>query len=474
MARLTLPTLCALVVLLAPVVVRGDVIRLRTGETVKGRVVTERTNEQVLVVEDYLAGAEREIAWGAVDPSDASRLQEVLRLGTVGDVTIPCDILSYKLDDGSVVQVRGVVVKEEGGVVFLRNRSQKEPLQVRKERVVEREKGECDPQEVYAPEELAETKKGELQPQDARTWLNLAQYCEAVGAWAAAKEAYENAAVDETFLNRKIAQEGAARVEAILRDKEALDTLNALKMAMSAEQWKRVRDGIEGFATKHPSAGDAVKKKLESLKTEFTDRRTKALASLAGRRFEVIVRELVRKRVAPKDAEFNTVQGWIRKECVEEAMASLLAELQKADPAVTPEEAKSLWDARPKRAWRNAKYGSGTRFVEPPKILPKTGVKQQPQQNKGGGPAPVLKLPEPPSRDDWWHKLTTDERRDFWWAVFVEKSGLFEVDPKKEKKLCDRCQGDGTLSFTMSNGLSATTLCDRCAGARFDLEVRYR
>lgn len=229
MSRPMLPILCALALLLSPVVADADVIRLRSGETVKGRVVGERTNEQVLVVEDYLAGAEREIAWGAVDPADVARLQGALNLGSVGEVTIPCDIVSYRLDDGSVAQVKGVIVKEEGGTVFLRNRSQKDALQIKKDRIVEREKGECDPQEVYPPDELAEAKRADLAPADARTWFQFAQYCEAVGAWAAAKEGYENAAMDETFLNRRLAQEGAARVESILRDKEAIDTVNALK-----------------------------------------------------------------------------------------------------------------------------------------------------------------------------------------------------------------------------------------------------
>jgi hypothetical protein len=34
----------------------AEVVKLRTGETIKGRVVAERTNENILVVEDYLLG----------------------------------------------------------------------------------------------------------------------------------------------------------------------------------------------------------------------------------------------------------------------------------------------------------------------------------------------------------------------------------------------------------------------------------
>ncbi len=60
----------------APTVASGDVIKLRTGETVKGRVVAERSNEGVLVVEDFLTGGTRELEQlfdDAVDPFELSR-----------------------------------------------------------------------------------------------------------------------------------------------------------------------------------------------------------------------------------------------------------------------------------------------------------------------------------------------------------------------------------------------------------------
>ena len=75
---LALPALALLagVLLVAPArPASADVVRLRTGEAIKGRVIVERSNEQVLVIEDYLSGATREIAWQAVDPTDAEKLQ---------------------------------------------------------------------------------------------------------------------------------------------------------------------------------------------------------------------------------------------------------------------------------------------------------------------------------------------------------------------------------------------------------------
>jgi len=453
----------------------ADVVRLRSGEAVKGRVLKDRTNEEVLVVEDYLAGANRELSWDAVDPADKERIKRDLGFGEVGEVTIPCDLISYRLDNGSVVVIKCEIVKEEGGFLIVRTLADR-AMRLAVARVVARVKGECEPQELYTVVELAAKYKDELQPSDARTWFSYAQLCEAAGAYAAAKEGYEAAASDEGFLKRKQAQDGAARMESILRDQEAVNEIIQLKQAVGAAQWRRVREAIDGFATKHPTIGDAAKKKLEDLKVLFAKRRTAFFTAKVADRLEKILRDdLIKKRVAPKDTAFNDVQGWIRREAITEAFDKLLGELQKSDPAVTAEELKSFWEGREKRSWRTAKYASGSRFFYPPKVMPKTGTKQvQPQRNQGGGPAPVLKLPEPPSRDEWWKDLPTEERVAIWWAVFVEKSGLFEVDPKQVKIPCSKCEGEGVKTYMLSNGMQATTLCERCAGARYDLSIRYR
>ncbi|MBL9086136.1 MAG: hypothetical protein JNM10_03260 [Planctomycetia bacterium] len=474
--RKLLSALAALVVATCVVpAASADVVRLRSGEAIKGRVLKDRTSEDVLVVEDYLAGASRELSWDAVDPADRARIRTDLGFGDVGEVTIPCDLVSFRLDNGSVVVIKCVILKEEGGALIVRTLADK-GMRLASNRVVARAKGECEPQELYTATEIAEKYKEELQPSDARSWFNFAQLCEAAGSFQAAKEGYENAASDEAYPKRKQAQDGATRMESILRDQEAVNEIIQLKQAVGAAQWKRVREAIDGFAAKHPTIGDAAKKKLEDLKTLFAKRRTAHFTAKVADRLEKILREdLIKKRVAPKDAAYNDVQAWIRREAVTEAFEKLVTELQKSDPAITAEEVKTFWEGREKRSWRNAKYASGTRFIYPPKVTPKTGTKQvQPQRNQGGGPAPVLKLPEPPSRDDWWKDLPIDERVAFWWAVFVEKSGLFEVDPKQVKAACAKCEGEGVKTYMLSNGMQATTLCERCAGARYDISVRYR
>ena len=189
------------------------------------------------------------------------------------------------------------------------------------------------------------------------------------------------------------------------------------------------------------------------------------------------MRELLRKRVSPRDVDFPSIQGWIRKDAITEGLSGLLDEMRKADPTIDENAAKKFWDDRPKKQPRRAKYGSGSRFIEPPKLLPKTGQKQPPQQHNNknnNGPAPVIKLEDPPNKDDWWKALPAEQRIEFWWAFYVEKSGLFEVDPKREYVMCDKCQGDGKLSWTLSDGTQMEALCTRCGGRRNDIVLKYR
>jgi hypothetical protein len=456
----------------------ADVIRLRTGETIKGRVVTERTNENVLTIEDYVTGTMREIAWDVLTQEDRDKHDPMGGTGFGGSLGVKCDLIAYRAGDRTE-EVRGVVERDEGGFLFLRMRGSKEALRIDKTKVVSREADECDPTEIWPPEELAARMKTEIAPEDARAWYRLAIYCEKVQAFDAAKEAYEAAAADETFLNRAGAQSGAERMTRLLADKEALATLAGLRTNLSYNQFKSVRDGVEAFPTKHPSASEAAKKQLEDLKAQFDKKRATYFAAEAGKQFVPICKKLINERVRAKEAQINEVLGFTRSDLKEEAFAQLAKRLQERDPAVTPEEVPTFWENRPKRAaqWSLAKYGAGSFIIEPPTVKPSGGGSTPRPQPRGGGnsaPAPSIQIPKPPTRDGWWAKEGTVGRADWIFAHFVEKSGLFEVAPQRVKSNCDACGGAGLITKTLSNATQLSYLCPRCGGARYDLTVKYR
>src|SRR5438445_9424661 len=72
----------------------ADVIRLRTGETIKGKALgPPRSNPQVLVVEDYLSCVVREFSWDAIEPDDAHVLQERFGIVFTNVTVIPCVVV---------------------------------------------------------------------------------------------------------------------------------------------------------------------------------------------------------------------------------------------------------------------------------------------------------------------------------------------------------------------------------------------
>ena len=158
--------------------------------------------------------------------------------------------------------------------------------------------------------------------------------------------------------------------EVALRDAEALLTLSRLRTGLSMNAFLRVREGLDGFASKHPVVSEGVTKQFAALKTEFTEKRTAVFRLEAGRGFVDILKREIQARVEPKDAAFADVQAWSRKQAVDRTFEVLTTRLQGIDPAVTPEEARAFFDGRPKRAsdWRFAKYGSGSFLIKPPKL----------------------------------------------------------------------------------------------------------
>ena len=94
---------------------------------------------------------------------------------------------------------------------------------------------------------------------------------------------------------------------------------------------------------------------------------------------------------------------------------------------------------------------------------------------KGGnqGPTPTLQLPKPPTHDQWWD-THGPERIGWVIAHFVESSGLFEIAYDLLRSPCKLCLGEGIKTFSTQTGEVVPYLCNRCAGGRYDLTVRYR
>ncbi len=390
------------------------------------------------------------------------------------------------LQGGSKSDLRGPIVREDADAVVLQ--SEGKETRVRKEMISKRVEEEMDPRDIWSAGQLVDhfkeamsketdedgNKTVDLDNLNARQDFRIAEHAEKVGEFETARNHYMASLRDPEFLLANVAKQRLERVEAILRDAAALQSLREIRMALLQRAFRKVRERIEAFPEQHPDAGEAVKAQLERAKTLFGKKRNEYFQLEAKFNLYKILLNEIKVKVSEKDVGLSDVTGWTRSDLPELAF-KLLGELFSKKDDVTPEEARAFWDARPKSSWRTANYGSGTFIVEPPKIKPPKKRRSSSKKKKtGGGAAAPVKIPKPPTRDQWWQRAGTKERQQWIMAFFAENSGLFEVAEEAKYKLCGQCNGIGLESERTQSGQTLTYLCTRCGGAQKDKRVKFR
>ncbi len=462
----------------------AEVVHLRTGETIKGRLMPERSDENVLVIEDYLNGSVRTLSWDVVDRADVQRIQEDWGWTNKALATVTGHRLVQELNNGSQT-IRGLIVREDNATYYVMIGGRE--VKVAKSSVLEKAEEQMDPRDIWDPEQLVErfltelkkdtavTEAGEdVNNPSARLAWRMAEYAENAGDYERAKSWYAIAANDEDFLNNAIAKQRLERVEGLLRDAAALQTIREIRMALSLKSFRKVREMLDGFAEKHPGAGSLLQNRLEKAKKTFAQRRGEYFSLEAKIHFPKIVAKLIKDKVQEDGLALSDASAWTRRELPELAFAELAERFSRRDD-VTPEEARTFWDNRRKSSYRTVSYGSGTFIVMPAKIKPPKRRNTTKKRRNSGGAAPKVTLPKPPTRDQWWEtKADTKQRTNWIMAFFVENSGLFEVAEEPKLTPCVQCNGQGLESMRTQTGDNVRFICRRCAGSQNDKRVKFR
>jgi hypothetical protein len=472
--------LAALLLGLAAFPAGGDVIHLRTGEVIKGRAVQELSNDDFVAVEDWVRGSLRRFAWSALAAPDKDAIQSEWGWANKGQVVVEGDRLVIRLQGGDENELLGLVTREDGDALWLKQPSGE--LRVPKSQVADREKTPLDAREIWSPDELVQRFLDDLRKEagidvsrpDARTHMRIADFAEWAGQYEVARTHYQAACADEANLTRELACQRVERVEAILKDQAALEALRDVKLKLHMNLFARVRAMLSEFAEANPDMSAGVQSKLDALRALFDDKRATYFQRMAARYFVKDVQRLIDDKVSDPEIPITDVTSWSRSKLPEEAFAKLAERMAKFDEQITPQEAQSFWEGRPRRPWQRVSYGAGTFVVDPPKIEPpKPSSGGGGQRPASGGAAVQIKIPKPPTRDQWWAGAATEERSSWVLAYFIERSDLFQLgDP--EYRNCSLCMGQGLLHKTLQNGQTLSYLCLRCGGAQRDMLVVYR
>ncbi|MDJ0973568.1 MAG: hypothetical protein QNJ98_03845 [Planctomycetota bacterium] len=219
------------------------------------------------------------------------------------------------------------------------------------------------------------------------------------------------------------------------------------------ERLGRIEDALNALGKDEQPAAEAEPSKVV---------KTTGLGPRTVRWLRIRLKEIVRE----KTVRITDAVAWTRRELPEEMMVAVAQWLNRDGGAgVTVESAKEHWAARPRATWLSAKYGSGTYIVKPPRPNPGRRATKMPEG---------VKLPKPPTRDEWWQRASPNERAEWVLAYFVENSGLFELADDAKSTKCPVCNGAGMEQKILSNGVPITYVCTRCAGVGRDHTVRFR
>jgi hypothetical protein len=183
-------------------------------------------------------------------------------------------------------------------------------------------------------------------------------------------------------------------------------------------------------------------------------------------RADLWLRTRILEKLEKDGPTITDVVSWTRRELPEEFLL-WLAKWLGGDEPLSIDAAREAWQKRSKNAWLDASYGSGSFIVRPPT------VKEPPRTRAMRGGDGGVRIPKPPTRDQWWKDASTTQRTSWVMAYVVERCELFEVGAQASRP-CPVCKGEGLIHKTLQTGEPLSYLCTRCGGARQDHIVRYR
>ena len=214
-----------------------------------------------------------------------------------------------------------------------------------------------------------------------------------------------------------------------------------------------------------------VKKRYEYYKKEVRN---------AYYRFMV---SLVRKKSRDHTFELEDARRWVRRDLHKEIVAAI-AEKYGLDPK---KEVEKMWEEREVHSSRTATYGTGSFIV----LGQAKGARERRQRleegmrqaagmrggrgndAQGGLSAQPMKLPEPPTKEEWWARADGATKAHWMIAYYAENGRHLKVTGERRNP-CERCGATGSIKFQGAQGETIAVTCPTCAGHRFHKGVAYR
>lgn len=464
-----------------------------------------------------------QIQWGAIEDHTPERI-DFVRLDNSGAVTLPWSLLdpvqagdlrtkfgyvSIEVEEALVEGERlvlegggtmeGVIVSREGDHYVIKTDGNLVTLP--KIRVRNIEKGvQLNALDVYSRDEIYGIYAAETDFESAESVLELAEKCESILDFRHAAEHYGAALALGLEEDQATKIQGAlAAAEIKAENQEQLDLLRGADQLRKRGRFDEALAILRAFPEQFegsPLVEDSRKAEQKMLLA-----RDAAAADYTRRRWYYWAQRLTREKA--RRGGFEECRTWAIEGASEEIQIKIHEELvEKVSEEIALEDVRTLWEARRKRSYIAATYGSSGTW-----LLGRDKANEGAAEDEGPAAGPVSAvdaerqaLEERIKRYVENQRVTQrsrnsedadDERETFWasWSAsgraqwlhsyYAEESGDFEVRPRPYLKACQTCGGRGGVELlvtgTVLRGESASLAeCPLCHGVQVVRRVYFR
>lgn len=471
-------------------------LKLRTGDLHFG-AIEEHTPESIEFVR-LDTGGRATVPWSMLEPTQSEELRT--KFGYVQTEVEEALVEGERLVLDGGGSVEGVIVSREGQNFVIKTDGNLQVLP--KIRVRSIETGIQIPAlDVYSREEMYSLYAADADETSAESQLDLARKCESILDFTHAVDHYEAALelglADDREAERAGGALAAARVKSA--NQEQLDVLRGadqLRKRGRYDEALAITRAFPGTYEDSPLVEDARKAELRILSD-----RDKAASDMTRRRWIYWAKRLTRERA--REGSFEETRTWAIEAASEEIQARVHTELvAKISQEIGLEDVRGLWEARRKRSYEAATYGSAGTW-----LLGEDRANRGAEEEQTQRPGPVSAIDAErqaleerirryvdnqrvaargrsnaeaeDERESFWRSWSASGRAQWVFSYYVEESGDFELRARPYLRPCKTCAGRGAIELlvtgTVLRGENASLArCPLCQGVRVVRRIYFR
>ena len=495
-----LPFLVFAVVLFTGGALRAELIRLKSGKVLLGKIEGEPDQEGFLFRRSDNGGVIH-IMWRHLMAGDARRLKAKAGLLESADeeVLVKARKITVRLPGLAAPRsFIGIMVGRKPGVIVLRKRGVETEIRTS---LIEGtpEWVEVPALEVYTADEFYQKQLQEIQPgEDPAKHEILARILKGAGDLERAKVHFEKVLeLDPSYRNKTVVEHALKQIAAALDHKDLMDAMKRVRQAKGQKDFQRALALAEELDKKVDQMPGPLKQVWLAQKDKLLRDRKKFLASRVVQRVYQLVRKYAMSEAGKRDVGPDEAKEFAEKEMPDLIVTRIAAQL-----GIEKDEVLDLWNQRKELRLSSAQragYGDGTFILPKEKAFAGTSLenrlaqgtsrrarenemqrrikeflRRQLQKRRGrGGGRRGPQAQQETTPEEWWKNASINQRRLWIIAYFAEFSGMMKV-VKAYADPCATCGGTGYITALDANtGKEIRIKCPACHGYQMRRRILF-